>query len=211
MDPPAQPRQLAWFSLDGKKISTVGDPDPATIIDLSLSPEGKRAIAQIEGPDGPQLWTIDLARGVRSRFTVGIKAAFTARWSPDGKRVAFGAAASDNSWSVQLKDADGGSPGKAIFSSQDSVAPTDWSPDGLELAFATQSSVTKSADIGILSMNGRLTPSLRRHGDPACCRSRLLSRAQTVPCLGSDRGAEGSPNRAGGQLGRGDETTIPRG
>ncbi|MFI5184186.1 MAG: protein kinase, partial [Vicinamibacteria bacterium] len=155
MDPPTRPKQLAWLGLDGKRISTIGDPDPAAIVELSLAPDGKRAVASIDGADGTQLWMIDLAGGVRSRFSFGLKVAQSPLWSPEGKRVAFAALGTDKgAWAIQLKDADGGAPGKEVLASQDYVTPIGWSPSGQELAYNTQSSATKRWETGILPLKG---------------------------------------------------------
>ena len=44
--------QLAWFDMDGKRLSTAGD--PAAISGFAVSPDGKRSAAVIDGPDGPR-------------------------------------------------------------------------------------------------------------------------------------------------------------
>ena len=63
MDPPTRPKQLAWLGLDGKKISAIGDPDPAAIVEISVAPDGKRTVATIDGSgwvaaldDRPRAW-----------------------------------------------------------------------------------------------------------------------------------------------------------
>jgi hypothetical protein len=58
-------RQLIWFDRTSKPLATVGD--QATYADVALSPDGKRAVVYVGAPG--DLWTVDLARGLRTRFT----------------------------------------------------------------------------------------------------------------------------------------------
>jgi Tol biopolymer transport system component len=59
-----------------------------------------------------------------------------ARWSPDGKQIAFAAAQSgDRPMRLYLVDADGGSPRIAIPAEQGSQGFPTWSPDGKSLLY----------------------------------------------------------------------------
>jgi Tol biopolymer transport system component len=154
--PPPQ-SQLTWFDLDGRRLSTVGD--PATFSSISLAPDGKRAVVGTD-MEGAEHWRIDLASGVRSRFAVGVRVMGKAKavWSPDGRQVLFPVMAGVST-TLRLEEADGGSPGKNVLTGQGIARPASWSPDGQVVAFFTQTDVTKSFDIGILPMTGDRKPS----------------------------------------------------
>src|SRR5262249_30365222 len=141
-----------WLDLDGKRLGTAGEAGPFG--SFAISPDGTRIVAAIQAADGSSdLWMIDVARGVRTRFTFGAAGAIANPvWSPDGRRVAYGAVVFPGTSRILLKDANGTAEGQEVFSSRDPLGPVSWSPDGQTLAFRTQSSQTKSFDIWLLSV-----------------------------------------------------------
>ena len=143
--------QLAWFDMDGKKLSTIGE--PAAISGLAVSPEGKRAAAVIDGSDGSQMWLVDLATGGRFRFSFGTDAASNSVWSPDGRQLAYAAHTAEGE-TIQVKDADGGSAPRTVYTGPSFAGPESWSPDGQSIAYSMQSTTTKSFDIGIVPAAG---------------------------------------------------------
>lgn len=83
-------RQLGWFDRAGKKIAAVGP--PAEYNDVVLSPDEKKAVLQrLTSGDtsGSDLWLMDLARGVPSRFTFDSTGEDDPAWSADGSTVIF--------------------------------------------------------------------------------------------------------------------------
>ena len=82
--------QLTWFDRQGKLLSTFGQPGPDQ--DIVLSPDGTHGAVRDAGVAAPgDLWTLDFARGVRTRFTFRQSPGSDAVWSPDGSRIAFSA------------------------------------------------------------------------------------------------------------------------
>jgi Tol biopolymer transport system component len=143
--------QLAWFDLDGKKLSAVGE--SATISGLAVSPDGRQAAVVIDGPDGSQIWIADLTAGGRYRFSFGTDAASDPVWSPDGRQLAYAAHLPDGE-SIQVKETAGGAPPRTIYKGFNFASPESWSPDGKSITFSMQSTGTKSFDIGIVPAIG---------------------------------------------------------
>jgi DNA-binding winged helix-turn-helix (wHTH) protein len=75
--------QLAWYTRDGKRLSTVGE--PAIYKQIHLSPDGGRLLLD-RGLWGDN-WLLDLASGVVSRMT--FHNARNGVWSPDGREFIF--------------------------------------------------------------------------------------------------------------------------
>jgi eukaryotic-like serine/threonine-protein kinase len=82
--------QLTWFDRTGKPLGTVGQ--PGTDVFVALSPDATRAVVR-DAPIAGQgdLWTIDLARDIRSRLTFRKGIGTWGVWSPDGARIVYAA------------------------------------------------------------------------------------------------------------------------
>src|SRR5579864_3931493 len=80
--------QLTWFDRQGKAQGTFGDlrPDQG----VALSADGARAAVRdnLTGANG-DIWTLDFARGVRTRLTFRQTFGSFPIWSSDGSRIAF--------------------------------------------------------------------------------------------------------------------------
>jgi hypothetical protein len=81
--------QLTWFDRSGQPQGVLGD--PAHYTSVHLSPDGKRAAVLISDPQtgNEEIWLYEVARGLRTRFTLDPAGVRTAAWSPDGSRIAF--------------------------------------------------------------------------------------------------------------------------
>jgi Tol biopolymer transport system component len=148
--------QFTWLDLDGKKLGTVGEPGVVAGFGGSgpfeVSPDGKRIVASLLGAEGDRdLWMLDAASGVRTRFTFGPGSKTAPVWSPDGRQVAY----SLDLRRLLLKDASGVAGEQELFFNGDSNRATSWYPDGKTLAFMIQSSQTSSFDIWLLSVEDR--------------------------------------------------------
>ncbi len=144
-------RQLTWLGLDGKMGGTVGD--PAEIMDVSVSRDGRRAIVVIPGPDRvAHLWLVDLASGVRSRFTLDDEESTNPIWSPDGRFVAY--TQTGQTARVVVKEVSDGAPPAVLFESSNFFRTSDWTPDGKMILFTMQTPETKSLDIWEVEVGG---------------------------------------------------------
>ena len=86
---PPRPNQLTWYDRQGRKLGTIGE--PALYSGPTLSPDGRRLAVSIQdaATNTRDLWVMDLARGVSSRFTFDKADDLNPVWSPDGARIAF--------------------------------------------------------------------------------------------------------------------------
>jgi Tol biopolymer transport system component len=86
--------QVVWLDAQGKTLAKAGTPEAWS--GISLSPDGKRAAVERNGPSGvPAVWTLDLERGVFSRLTSGETSKLRPLWSRGGGRIFFSAGVGD--------------------------------------------------------------------------------------------------------------------
>jgi eukaryotic-like serine/threonine-protein kinase len=121
--------QFVWLDGNGKEEATVSQ--PGSVDEPLLSPDGKQLayVATETGGQEQDIWLLDLARSVRTRFTFGPNIADTPVWSPDGTRIAY-------SWQkkghgdIYVKNASGAGSPEALLESEADKVPLDWSRDG---------------------------------------------------------------------------------
>jgi Tol biopolymer transport system component/predicted Ser/Thr protein kinase len=146
---PAAPNsQLTWFDPQGKPTGTVGEPGP--YYDIALSPDETRvAYRDAEPEQGGYIWTLDLARGVRTKLTAQPVLGSGPVWSPDGTRVAFAAGFG----ALHVKDASGVGEEKEIYNRLgEPVVPTSWSRDGRFLLYYTGNTPKTGMDLWVLRL-----------------------------------------------------------
>ena len=105
---------LAWFDRSGKLLNTIGG--PGVYREPRLSPDG-RHLAVAEFVDNQnQIYTVDLARGLKTRVTFDNAAHIAPAWSPDGKTIAYSAVmgTAQAGWTIYEKDVQSGSPPKLV-------------------------------------------------------------------------------------------------
>jgi dipeptidyl aminopeptidase/acylaminoacyl peptidase len=85
--------RLQWIDRSGRDIAALGA--PAEYGQVALSPDDKRVVVEVAGPERRfDLWLIDVARGVSSRFTTDPANDRDPVWSPDGLEVVYSSDAS---------------------------------------------------------------------------------------------------------------------
>ena len=146
--------RLRWFDGAGKPV---GEPfgDLAEYAGLTISPDGTRIVATINDPatGQPDLWMLD-SRGGRTRFTIG--GGISPVWSPDGSRIAFGKLEKPAPRTgIYVKPSSGGGQEEAVYHSDATLVPSDWSGDGrsLLLTYFQVGSKTKQ-DLWMLPLSG---------------------------------------------------------
>ena len=142
--------QLVWFDRSGKQLGATGP--PGEYLFHALSPDEKRvAIDRIDAQTGTfDIWLLDLARGIPSRFTFDPAIDVYPVWSPDGSRIVFGSNR-DGAWSLYQKSSSGAGSEEAISKPSDRKYPTDWSLDGRFILY-TQTSDNTQWDLWVIPL-----------------------------------------------------------
>jgi Tol biopolymer transport system component/tRNA A-37 threonylcarbamoyl transferase component Bud32 len=150
--------QLVWMDAAGKQIGTVSE--PGNHFWPRLSPDGKRLAENVQDPQSGNIdvWLIDLARGVRTRFTFDPAVDSSPIWSPDGTRIVFYSTRRGHA-DLYIKDASGAGSEELVFESDALKSPTDWSRDDRYIAFTSLDLKGKTGrDIWILPLFGDRKP-----------------------------------------------------
>jgi serine/threonine protein kinase/Tol biopolymer transport system component len=152
--------QLLWMDRDGKQLTTIAENLP-NLQRSTLSPQGDRVAMEID--DGQaDIWTLDLARGVRTRLTFGPIANQSPVWSPDGKWIAY-VTDSGGHAVISRKPADGSGPEERLYSEDQLVFLNQWTHDGKYLIYAR--GAIGAQDLWALPLDGERKPwSLVQHG-----------------------------------------------
>jgi eukaryotic-like serine/threonine-protein kinase len=150
--------QLTWFDRQGKILSTFGQ--PGSDQSVVLFPDGSRGAVRDAARDADgDLWTLDFARGVRTRFTFRQSRGSGAVWSPDGSRIAFAAGAVLDT--VYEKASSGAGDEKELLKEPGKVhVPTSWSRDGGFLLYYTVDIPKTRDDLWVLPLQGDRRPVL---------------------------------------------------
>src|SRR6185503_11853167 len=102
----------------------------------------------------PDVWTLDLERGARTRLTSEPEVDHGAVWSPDGSSVAFDSHRGGRR-QIFAKRADGAVPERLLYDAgAHDVHVTDWSADGRFLVFEKDSHIGGDNDIWLLPLSG---------------------------------------------------------
>jgi serine/threonine protein kinase len=128
-------RRLVWLDREGKELGTVGAVDENYLADPKLSPDGQYVAVDRSIQGNTDIWLIDIARGVPSKFTLDKGADTWPVWSPDGSRIVF---CSDRTGIYELyqKNVRGVGDEEVLYSTSLHKYPYDFSPDGRFLLYA---------------------------------------------------------------------------
>jgi len=148
--------QLAWFDMEGHKLSTVGD--PGNLGGVVLSPDEKAAAVSVQTQRETSIWIYDLLRGVGTRFTFEKGSSFDPVWSPDGKKIVYRSDEKSIGNELYIKPVTGISTAALLLSGGGPKLPQSWSPDGKYLLYAFQDAKTSSWDLWVLPMQGEKKP-----------------------------------------------------
>jgi eukaryotic-like serine/threonine-protein kinase len=150
--------QLVWMDRTGKQAGIAVE-NLQNLQFARLSPQGDHVALMLDSGIN-DIWTLDLARGVRTRLTFGPVANTYPVWSPDGKWVAY-ASLRANSSTIYRKPGDGSGAEEMLVSDAggNTLIPSDWSRDGKTL-FYSIGFQTGDQTIWALPLDGERKPHL---------------------------------------------------
>jgi eukaryotic-like serine/threonine-protein kinase len=148
-------RTMLWID-SGGQIQPIGAP-PRAYADFYFSPDGTRAVTQLESENDAELqtdlWVHDFDRGTFTRIQTGEPTFPMFCWSPDGQRLVY-ATISNEAASIWTRRADGSGVPTKLFTSdrnQTLLGPLAWAPDGATIAVMQVGLATGSVDILMLT------------------------------------------------------------
>ena len=149
--------RLVWVSRTGKE-QAITAPVHAYVIPR-ISPDGRR-LAVTVADQGTQVWLYDFVRDTFNRFTFGGNVTQTPAWTPDGKRIAF-LSNKEGGMGIFWQLADGSGEMERLTTSEYTIVPRSFSPDGQSLAFM-EVNPTSGYDISVLRLSDhKVQPFLR--------------------------------------------------
>jgi hypothetical protein len=128
--------RLVWRDRNGNQLGTLGE--PASYGQIALSPDGKLLAAEIADDKGqPDLWVLDVGRGVASRVTTDPAGEWDPVWSTTGRELVF---VSNREGRKQLyrKSLDSGERESRLRTSSVDEFPESFTPDGKTLFYLSE-------------------------------------------------------------------------
>jgi len=145
--------ELRWFDRSGKPLDRAVPPAPYW--DFDLSPDEKR-VAVTHASAAMDIWLVDLARAVPTRFTFEPGIDLYPNWSPDGSRIAFSSDREGVS-NIYSKVSSGAGRDELLLKTPLPKVISDWSPDGRYILYSANNPKTK-ADLWVLPLTGDRAP-----------------------------------------------------
>jgi len=149
-------RKLQWFDRSGRTLGEIGGADSSQPSEPELSPDGRRVVLQRTVNGNPDVWVLDVMRGVLTRFTFHPANELSPIWSRDGRAIVFG---SNRKGIVDLyqKASNGAGAEELFLESPLPKLPTDFSPDGRFVLYR-QTSPDTGRDLWVLPRSGDRKP-----------------------------------------------------
>jgi Tol biopolymer transport system component/predicted Ser/Thr protein kinase len=128
--------QLTWIERTGK-VQEVLLGGAAYTGSVQLSPDGRlAAVEQMDNTNNRDVWRVDLARRVPTRFTFDIANERAPVWSPDGSQLLFSSdRESIGSPQLYRKASNGTGTEEVLLKSGVSMFPSSWSNDGRNVLY----------------------------------------------------------------------------
>ena len=127
---------LTWFDRSGKQGATLGD--PANIVGFQFSPDRRNLAAAVQDPSNTDIWTYDVSRGLRTRFTFDPAIDNSPVWSPDGRSIVFSSNRKGH-FDLYRKSSNGSGAEELLYADNLNKTPTSWSADGKFLLYQARS------------------------------------------------------------------------
>jgi Tol biopolymer transport system component len=141
-----------WFDRAGRELERLGDAAAYNTVALARDDLTAAFVVTPESGGTFDIWTYDLGRDLKTRFTFDDATDFLPVWSPDGRSLAF---ASDRSGNMNIfRMGIGGVTGaEPVVESERELFPRGWSPDGRWLVYSRHDEET-DLDIWAVDMDG---------------------------------------------------------
>ena len=129
---PPRTSQLVWYSRDGKRLGTAGE--PREYMQLFLSPDEKLAAVSIRNSKMDRthwnIWLLNLETNVLSPLTFGDGLDADPVWSPDSRKIVYGAYNAEVGEKIDLMELTLGERAPRTFYTDGRAnKPEAWSPD----------------------------------------------------------------------------------
>ncbi len=149
--------QLVWIDRNGKELGVAAN-DLQNLNFASLAPHSDRIALTLDSGVN-DIWSLDVARGVRTRLTFGPTGNTFPVWSPDEKWVAYDSMRASGG-GIYRKPSDGSGSEELLVPDEKGVsyAPTDWSRDGKTLFYSPNVFTQKADGIWAVSLDGDRKP-----------------------------------------------------
>jgi eukaryotic-like serine/threonine-protein kinase len=152
----AERRQLVWVDRSGRVTSTLGPADDTALSTPVLAHDGRR-LALFRSVEGnTDIWTMQLAGGVLSRFTFHPRVDLVPLWSSDDDQILF-TSNRRGTYDLYEKSSTGADDERSLLISNTTKAPLDVTSDGKLLLYAEQVPET-GVDIWAMSLTGHSKP-----------------------------------------------------
>jgi len=136
----AEDMPLTWMDRNGKRLGTLGEPDQ--IGWMNFSPDWKHVAFLMINEGNWDIWTYDVQRGVRTRFTTDPAQEYASAWSPHGDVIVFNSRRKGN-WDIYRKAADGSGAEELVYEDDLQKYPYSFSPNGRFLAYYAYGGIQK--------------------------------------------------------------------
>jgi Tol biopolymer transport system component len=130
---PPQKSELVWYSRDGKRLGTAGEPREYN--QLFLSPDKRLAAVSIRNDKKDRthwnIWLLQLDTNVLSRLTFGDGLDADPVWSPDSRKIVYGAYKAEEGEKIDLMELTLGERSPTLlYTDGRANKPEAWSSDG---------------------------------------------------------------------------------
>jgi serine/threonine protein kinase len=157
--PEEEATELVWLDRTGHRLGVIGATGtPVPHIFPSLSHDERQVSFEIEDRQTGRhdVWVLDLATNIGSRFTFDQAGSHMPVWSPDDRRIVF-ASGRSGPWDLYERMSNGAGQDELVLKSGEQKYVTDWSSDGRFIAYHAGTGDTKR-DIWILPLFGDRKP-----------------------------------------------------
>jgi len=149
-------RQLVWFDRSGNPSGDAAPPDEFSPNNLDLSSDGGRVALDRRVSGNLDIWVLEPARHITTRFTYDPNVDVAPLWSPDGARLAF-TSARNGIIGLYLKSSSGAGSEDLLLESQHPKVANDWSRDGRFIIYR-DSDPKNGQDLWVLPLFGDRKP-----------------------------------------------------